>query len=77
MRIYSAPIGSESFRVSESRSGIRGEAKRSRRLGAKQSYAIDAANVEARRSFLNEFHTRARTALIHPWEAEEVDVESF
>jgi hypothetical protein len=61
MRIYSALIGSESFRVSESRSGLREEAKRSRLLGAKQSYAIDAANVEARRFFLNDFHTRART----------------
>jgi hypothetical protein len=33
--------------------------------------------VQARHTFLNDFHTRARTALIHTWEAEEIDVEPF
>jgi hypothetical protein len=32
---------------------------------------------QARHTFLNNFHTRARTALIHTWEAEEIDAEPF
>jgi hypothetical protein len=33
--------------------------------------------VQARRTFLNDFHTNARAALIHVWEVEEIDVEPF